>query len=96
MVKDDKNDEVWEDIHKNLLKMVPKIKFEEKNLKNVIYKEVIRILEPLEDRGKYKGSAHHLTQDITEKVASAIMEKMDIPKDKMYKVDIVNKRVSYE
>jgi hypothetical protein len=73
-------DDVYEDIHKNLLKMVPKIKFNETDLKNVIYKEVIQILEPLEEKGKYKGNTHHLTQDIVEKVSAAIMEKMDIPK----------------
>lgn len=77
MTEDEKD--VYEQIHENLLKMVPKIKLDESNLKNVIYKEVIQILEPLESRGKYKGNAHHLTQDIVEKVTSAIMEKMDIP-----------------
>ena len=82
MVEDEKHekDDVYEDIHKNLLEMVPKIKFTDTDLKNVIYKEVIQILEPLEGKGKYKGNAHHLTQDICEKVAIAIMEKMDIPK----------------
>lgn len=79
MVEDNKDD-VYEQIHENLLKMVPKIKIDESNLKNVIYKEVIKILEPLESKGKYRGNAHHLTQDIVEKVTSAIMEKMDIPK----------------
>jgi glutamyl-tRNA reductase len=61
-------------------RMIGKIKFDKENLKNVIYKEVIQILEPLEGREKYKGNAHHLTQDIVEKVTSAIMEKMDVPK----------------
>lgn len=79
MVKD-QEDAVYKQIHENLLKMVPKIKLDETNLKNVIYKEVIQILEPLESKGKYKGNAHHLTQDIAEKVSAAIMEKMDIPK----------------
>lgn len=82
MVKDDKDgkDDMYEQIHEDLLKMVPKIRFDETNLKNVIYKEVIQILEPLEAKEKYKGNAHHLTQDIVEKVSAAIMEKMDIPK----------------
>lgn len=79
MVKDPE-DAVYKQIHENLLKMVPKIKLDETNLKNVIYKEIIQILEPLESKGKYKGNAHHLTQDIVEKVSAAIMEKMDIPK----------------
>ncbi len=73
-------DDVYKQIHENLLKMVPKIKIDESNLKNVIYKEVIRILEPLESKGEYRGNAHHLAQDIVEKVTSAIMEKMYIPK----------------
>lgn len=85
MVEDEKHekhekDDVYAEIHENLLEMVPKIKFTDTDLKNVIYKEVIQILEPLEFKGKYKGNAHHLTQDICEKVAIAIMEKMDIPK----------------
>lgn len=74
------DDDVYDKIHRDLLKMVPKIKMDETNLKNVIYKEVIQILEPLEGKGKYMGNAHHLTQDICEKVVAAIMEKMDIPK----------------
>jgi len=72
--------DVYEQIHENLLEMVPKIRIDESNLKNVIYKEVIKILEPLESRGKYRGNAHHLTQDIVEKVTFAIMKNMDIPK----------------
>jgi hypothetical protein len=79
MVKDPE-DAVYKQIHENLLKMVPKIKLDETNLKNVIYKEVIQILEPLESKGKYNGNAHHLTQYIVEKVSAAIIEKMDIPK----------------
>ena len=79
MVEDNKDD-VYEKIHENLLEMVPKMKFDESNLKNVIYKEIIQILEPLEAKEKYRGNAHHLTQDIVEKVSAAIMGKMDIPK----------------
>ena len=79
MVKDEEDD-VYKQIHENLLKMVPKVKFNDADLKNVIYKEVIQILEPLETKGKYRGNAHHLTQDIVDKVSAAIMEKMDIPK----------------
>lgn len=78
MVEDNKD--VYEEIHENLLEMVPRMKFDEVNLKNVIYKEVIQILEPLEFKEKYIGNAHHLTQDIVEKVSAAIMRKMDIPK----------------
>lgn len=80
MVEDEKDYDVWVQVHKDLSKMVPKIKLDETNLKNVIYKEIIQILEPLESKGKYIGNAHHLAQDIVEKVTSAIMEKMDIPK----------------
>ena len=80
-LKECNEDDVYEQIHKDLSeRMVGKIKFDVSNLKNVIYKEVIQILEPLEGREKYKGNAHHLAQDIVEKVASAIMEKMDVPK----------------
>lgn len=80
-VKEGIEDDVYEHIHKDLSeRMVGKIKFDVSNLKNVIYKEIIELLEPLEGSGKYKGNAHHLTQDIVEKVASAIMEKMDVPK----------------
>lgn len=79
MVKDE-GDDVYKQIHENLLTMVPKIKVDETSLKNVIYKEVIQILEPMESKGKYKGNAHHLTQEIAEKVSAAIMEKMDVPK----------------
>lgn len=82
MVKDgkDDNDNVYEQINEDLSKrIVGKIKLDETNLKNVIYKEIIQILEPLESKGKYKGNAHHLAQNIVEKVSSAILEKMDIP-----------------
>ena len=76
-----KDDEIYDKIHEDLMKrMVEKMRLDEVNLKNLIYKEVIQILEPLEGRGKYKGNAHHLTQDIVEKVSSAIMEHVDIPK----------------
>ena len=34
--------------------------FDENDLKNLIYKEVIQIVEPLESKGKYKGNSHHL------------------------------------
>ncbi len=82
MVKDsDSSDDVYEKIHENLIKMVPKIKFDEMILKNLVYKEAIQILEPIEWEGSYKGNAHHLSQKIAEKVTNAIMEKMDIPKN---------------
>lgn len=51
-------------------------KFDETDLKNLIYKETIQIVEPLEHEGMYKGNAHHLTQKIVDKVASAIIEKI--------------------
>jgi hypothetical protein len=73
-------DNVYVQTHENLLGTVGKISFDKTNLKNLIYKEVVQILEPLEFKGKYKGNAHHLTQDIVEKVSTAIMERMDIPK----------------
>lgn len=69
-----------EKINENLSKIVG---FDETDLKNVIYKEVIQILEPLESKGKYNENAHHLTQDIVEKVSSAILEKIDI-KNRLY------------
>jgi hypothetical protein len=73
-------DNVYVQTHENLLGTVGKISFDKTNLKNLNYKEVVQILEPLEFKGKYKGNAHHLTQDIVEKVSTAIMERMDIPK----------------
>lgn len=76
-VEEDVYDKIRNDLSE---RMVGKINFDKTNLKNVIYKEVIQILEPLEGREKYRGNAHHLAQDIVEKVASAIMEKMDVPK----------------
>ena len=80
-VKEGSEGDVYEQIHKDLSeRMIGKMSFDKTNLKNVIYKEVIQILEPLEGREKYKGNAHHLAQDIVEKVATAIMEKFDVPK----------------
>lgn len=49
--------------------------FEKVDLENLLYKEIIKMLEPLEWKGKYKGNSHHLTQDIVAKVSSAIWEK---------------------
>lgn len=49
------------------------LKLNKTDLENLIYKEVIQILEPLEHNGKYKGNSHHLTQDICEKLSSDIM-----------------------
>ncbi len=81
-VKEGSEGDVYEQIHKDLSeRMIGKMNFDKTNLKNVIYKEVIIIVEPLEWRGKYKGNAHHLAQDIVEKVATAIMEKLDVPKN---------------
>lgn len=54
------------------------VKFDEADLKNLIYKEVVQILEPLEWKGKYKGNAHHLTQEICERLSSVIKEKIDM------------------
>ncbi len=79
MVKDE-NDDICKLEHDNILKISHNIKFDDTDLRNVIYNEVIQILEPLEFKGRYRGNAHHLTQNIVEKVASAIMEKIDIPK----------------
>ncbi len=84
MVKDieEGSKDIYDQIEEDLAKrMVGKMNFDKTNLKNVIYKEVIIIIEPLEWRGKYKGNAHHLAQDIVEKVATAIMEKLDVPKN---------------
>jgi len=52
-----------------------KSKFEKTDLKNLIWEETIKILEPLEGIGKYKGNAHHLAQDISEKLSSALMAR---------------------
>lgn len=49
--------------------------FDEIDLKNILYREIIQIVEPLEGKGKYKGNGHHLTQEIVEKVSSAIWDK---------------------
>ncbi len=81
MVKDSDSSDVYEEIRENLMKMVPKIKFDEMDLKNLVFKEVVQILEPIEWEGSYKGNAHHLSQKIAEKVTNAIMEKMDISKN---------------
>jgi len=42
-------------------------------LKNLIYKDVIKILEPLEHK-EYEGNSHHLTQEIVEKLSHTISE----------------------
>ncbi len=76
MKENDEYNEIREDLS---ARMVGKINFDKTNLKNVIYKEIIQILEPLEWEGKYNLNAHHLAQDIVEKVATAIIEKMDVP-----------------
>lgn len=68
-----------EDMQENVVSSVGK--FDKTDLKNLIYKEVIQILEPIEWKGKYKGNAHHLTQEIVEKISSVIWEK-NILKDK--------------
>lgn len=47
---------------------------DETYLKNLIYRDVIQILEPLEHSEKYKGNSHHLTQEIVEKLSSDIIE----------------------
>lgn len=51
-------------------------RFDETDLKNLIYREVIQIVEPLEHEGKYRGNSHHLTQEICEKLSPVIMEKI--------------------
>lgn len=49
--------------------------FDETDLKNMLYAEIIQIVQPLEGKGKYKGNSHHLAQEIVEKVSSAIWKK---------------------
>lgn len=50
-------------------------RFDKTDLKNLIYSEVIQILQPLEAIEKYKGNSHHLTQEICEKLADAMVIK---------------------
>lgn len=50
-------------------------RFDKNDLKNLIYSEVIQILQPLEAIEKYKGNSHHLAQDICEKLADAMIIK---------------------
>lgn len=51
-------------------------RFDETDLKNIIYREVIQILEPLEGSGAIKRNTHHLTQEICERLSPVIMEKI--------------------
>lgn len=53
-------------------------RFDETDLKNLIYQEIIKIVEPLEHKGKYRGNSHHLTQEICGKLSPAIMEKVEM------------------
>lgn len=48
-------------------------KLNEIDLENLMYKEIIQILQSLEHNEKYKGNSHHLTQDICKKLSSNIM-----------------------
>lgn len=49
------------------------IEIDENTLNNLLYKDIIQVLEPLESKGKYKGNSHHLTQEIVEKLSPNIM-----------------------
>jgi len=60
--------------------------FDENDLKNLIYREVIQIVEPLETKGKYKGNSHHLTQEICEKLAPIIVKKIDLAAEQKIKI----------
>lgn len=60
---------------KSDVEMLKSKRFDENDLKNLIYKTVIQILEPLEATKRYKGNSHHLTQEICEKLASAMIIK---------------------
>lgn len=61
--------------------------FDKTDLDNLIYKEVIQILEPLEGKGKYTGNTHHLAQEICSKLSPVIMEKMDLAARQKIKVE---------
>lgn len=66
--------------------------FDENDLKNIIYREVIQIVEPLEFKGKYKGNSHHLTQEICEKLSPVIMKKIDLVAEQKVKISWKQKR----
>lgn len=55
------------------VEMLKSRRFDKNDLKNLIYGTVIQILQPLEAIEKYKGNSHHLTQDISEKLADAMI-----------------------
>lgn len=58
---------------KSDIEMLKSGRFDKNDLKNLIYNEVIQILQPLEAIEKYKGNSHHLAQDICEKLADAMI-----------------------
>lgn len=55
------------------VEMLKSRRFDKNDLKNLIYNVVIQILQPLEAIEKYKGNSHHLTQEISEKLADAMI-----------------------
>ncbi len=70
----EKNVSIQDLVSQSIKKGLKVDELQEIDLKNLIYKDVIQILESPEHRGLYKGNSHHLTQKIVEKFFPNITE----------------------